>query len=67
MLRSFLIGLAGLLTMASCQSNAPMAAVESTPRAIVSALESSAQSNGPDVQRAFASNRPLLLVFWQSW
>jgi len=67
MLRNLLISGFALLAMASCQSTGTEAPADVTPGAISQALQASAQANGADVQKAFAANQPLLLVFWQAW
>ena len=67
MLRNILIGGFALLAMAACQSTGSEASVDATPGSISQALQTSAESNGADVQKTFAADQPLLLVFWQAW
>ncbi|MBL4770215.1 MAG: hypothetical protein JKY61_03490 [Planctomycetes bacterium] len=67
MLRNILIGLTALLVVASCKSASTASNGELTPMAITQVLQTSGQSNGADVAKALNANKPLLLVFWQSW
>ncbi len=67
MIRNLLMGFAALLVVASCKTASTAPHVELTPSVVAQALQASGQGNDADAQAALSANKPLLLVFWQSW
>ncbi len=65
MARSTFIGLIAWLALFSCQSAGSRPSVELTPEVITRTLKASASKE--TTAQALDSNKPLLLVFWQSW